>query len=68
MTLNDMLKQPTTYYKVQFFNKVVSSWKDIQKSHKTIESAKNAIAKNQKFSSNELRIMAIEGKKRYVVG
>lgn len=65
MTLDQLLNQPKMYYKVQFFDKTVTSWKDIQRSYPTLEAALNVIPKTK--PDTDRRVMAISGKTRTVV-
>lgn len=49
-------------YKVQFFQERTLSWRDIQKTHDSLDAAQATRPKGVKT-----RIMVIEGKKRYVL-
>lgn len=51
-------------YKVQFFQEVTLSWRDIQKTYDSLDEAKVAM---RKVRDAKARIMVIEGKKRYVL-
>jgi hypothetical protein len=52
------------YYKIQYFNDVVLSWKDIQKSYPSLNEGVVAV---QKSKYKKRRLMCVDGKKRYPV-